>query len=135
VLNIMGGLIVCMSLQARIVEAIQAAIDRGMSITDIARKAGVTPSAVSQWKDGTIKSLKAESAAGLEDATGYRAAWLSTGKGSKFSNTNWPFLLFNEADYRLLDEYVRQEIEDSIAGKIQRAKMTRGNGSTGRPYT
>jgi transcriptional regulator with XRE-family HTH domain len=131
----MSGLIVLMSLQERIVEAIQAAIGRGMSVADIARKVGVTPSAVSQWKDGTIKSLKAESAAGLEDATGYRAAWLSTGKGQKFANPSWPFSLFNEADYKILDEHVRHEVEELIAGKIQRAKMHRGNGSTGRPYT
>lgn len=54
-----------------------------MSAADIARATGKTPGAVTQWLDGTIKSLKAETAARLEAATGYRATWLVTGKGAK----------------------------------------------------
>lgn len=54
-----------------------------MSAAEIARATGKTPGAVTQWLDGTIKSLKAETAARLEAATGYRATWLVTGKGEK----------------------------------------------------
>lgn len=53
------------------------------SAAEIARATGKTPGAVTQWLDGTIKSLKAETAARLETATGYRATWLVTGKGEK----------------------------------------------------
>lgn len=120
-----------MSLQERIKEAIQAAIDRGATIGDIAKAAGKTPSAVSQWKSGTIKSLKADSAAGLERITGYRSAWLITGKGDKFAGAMWPFTLFSAEEFAMLDERTRQDIEDSIAGKIQRAKRQLGNGTTG----
>lgn len=56
--------------------------------TDIAAVVGVTPSAVSQWSKGRIKSLKAETAFGLEMATGYRASWLVTGKGPKMTIEN-----------------------------------------------
>lgn len=60
----------------------------GMSAADLARATGKTPGAVTQWLDGSIKSLKADTAARLEVATGFRAAWLVTGKGvKKLGNT------------------------------------------------
>ena len=123
-----------MTLQRRIQEAIRSALEKGKTLADIARECEVSAAAVTQWKDGTTKSLKAESAVGLEVATGYRAMWLVRGKGHKFSGNSWPFELFNEMDYKLLDESARQEIEDSIAGKIQRARMKPGNAPPGRGY-
>ena len=53
------------------------------SPADIARATKRTESAVSQWLDGTTKSLRGETAAMLESATGFRAAWLISGKGPK----------------------------------------------------
>lgn len=67
-----------MTLASRIREAMG-----GKSPADIARATKKTESAVSQWLDGTTKSLRADTAAMLEAATGYRAAWISTGKGAK----------------------------------------------------
>jgi transcriptional regulator with XRE-family HTH domain len=124
-----------MTLQSRINEAIQSALDRGMSLGEIARNAGVTASALTQWRTGSTKSLKAKSAEGIESVTGYRAAWLISGKGPKFPDAAWPFDLFTAPDYRMLDDRTRQEIEELIAGKIQRVKLTRGNGSKGRGFT
>jgi len=57
-----------------------------MSAADIARATKKTPGAVTQWLDGTTKSLKAETAAMLQAATGYSASWLATGKGQKKPN-------------------------------------------------
>lgn len=57
---------------------------------DIARATKKTESAVSQWLDGTTKSLKGETAAMLEVATGYRAAWITTGKGTKKADSVQP---------------------------------------------
>ena len=54
-----------------------------LSAADLARATKKTPGAVTQWLDGTIKSLKAETANMMELATGYRAMWLVTGKGPK----------------------------------------------------
>lgn len=54
-----------------------------MSPAELARRAKVTPGAVTQWLDGTTKSLRGEKAAQLEVATGYRATWLATGSGPK----------------------------------------------------
>jgi phage repressor protein C with HTH and peptisase S24 domain len=68
-------------------ERIREAMGR-MSPADVARAAEVTPAAVTQWLDGTTKSLRAETAAKLEHATGYLASWIVTGKGPKRSTTN-----------------------------------------------
>lgn len=59
-----------------------------MSAADIARATKKTPGAVTQWLDGTTKSLKAETAAMLQAATGYSASWLATGKGPKKASGN-----------------------------------------------
>lgn len=124
-----------MTLQARIREAVEATLARGLSLADIAKQAHVTQSALTQWMNGSTKSLKAASAAALEAVTGYRATWLSSGKGPKLAGSGWPFVLFTEDEFMMLDEATRQDIEDTIAGKIQRARMKLGNGTTGRPFT
>lgn len=69
-----------MTLADRIKEAMDFA---GMSAADLARATKRTPGAVTQWLDGSTKSLKADTANMIESATGYRSAWLVTGKGSK----------------------------------------------------
>lgn len=71
-----------MSLADRIKEAMGE-----KSPADIARATGITPGAVSQWLDGQTKSLKAETAALLESATGYRAGWIATGRGERRIHT------------------------------------------------
>lgn len=69
-----------MTLKDRIKEAMDAA---ELSAADLARKTGKTAGAVSQWLDGTTKTIKGDTAAAIEAATGYRGAWLATGKGTK----------------------------------------------------
>ncbi len=71
-----------MNLSDRIREAIQHS---GKSQAQIATDTGKSPGAVSQWLDGSTKSLRADTAAALERATGYSAAWLVTGKGTKIA--------------------------------------------------
>lgn len=56
-----------------------------MKPAELARATGKTGGAVTQWLDGTIKSLKADTAAKMETATGYNATWLVTGRGEKRS--------------------------------------------------
>lgn len=69
-----------MDLAERIREAIKHS---GKSQAQIATETGKSAGAVTQWVNGTSKSLRAETAAALERATGYRAAWLVTGRGPK----------------------------------------------------
>ncbi|WP_305727746.1 S24 family peptidase [Hydrogenophaga sp.] len=49
-----------------------------------AKETGVSPGAVTQWLDGSTKTLKAETAEAIEAVTGYSWRWLTTGKGQKF---------------------------------------------------
>lgn len=69
-----------MTLSDRIREAMEAS---GKSAAELARATNKTAGSVSQWLDGTIKSIKADTAAALESATGFRSTWLATGKGPK----------------------------------------------------
>lgn len=71
-----------MTLSDRIREAITLS---GKSQAQIATETHKSPGAVSQWVDGRIKSLRADTAEALEKATGVRAAWLVTGRGQKLA--------------------------------------------------
>jgi transcriptional regulator with XRE-family HTH domain len=68
------------TLSERIKEAKESA---GLSNADLARATGRSQGAVTQWLQGSVVSLKADTAAQIERATGYRASWLVTGKGPK----------------------------------------------------
>jgi SOS-response transcriptional repressor LexA len=71
-----------MTLAERIREAINHS---AKSQAQIASETGKSPGAVTQWLDGSTKSLRADTAAALERATGYNAAWLVTGNGTKLA--------------------------------------------------
>lgn len=53
----------------------------GIKQIDLARLAGVSRSAASQWVSGEIIKVSAENIFAIADATGYAARWLATGKG------------------------------------------------------
>ncbi|PZP92650.1 MAG: peptidase S24 [Variovorax paradoxus] len=74
-----------MDLSNRIREAITGS---GKSAASIAREIGVTQSSLSQILNRGVKGIKAETAAALELATGYRMQWLVTGKGPKLLHGN-----------------------------------------------
>lgn len=129
-LNRSSGLIHRMSLQARITEAVNAALAKGLSLADVARVADVTQSALTQWMDGTTKSLKASSAAGLERATGYRAAWLGDGKGRKLldhapvdNSATWSPQA--RASAAMIDKLQSAELRQEVADIIQSAVLDR----------
>lgn len=50
---------------------------------EFARIAKVSRSAVSQWRKGDVKALKALSAANIQERTGYSVRWLILGIGPK----------------------------------------------------
>jgi phage repressor protein C with HTH and peptisase S24 domain len=81
-LNIQAGLITTMQLQDRVREAMEGA---GLKPSELATRTRKSRGAVTQWLDGTIKSLKADTAALIESATGYSSTWLVTGKGEKLA--------------------------------------------------
>ena len=59
--------------------------ETGKSVGDLAGIAGVSSSAVTQWKDGPTKSLKTAPAVKLATATGFNAMWIATGIGPEKS--------------------------------------------------
>lgn len=69
-----------MALKDRIREAMTAA---GLTPADLARATKRTPGAVSQWLDGLTKTVKSDTALSLQNATGFNAVWIATGKGEK----------------------------------------------------
>lgn len=64
----------------RIAEALAST---GLSQTEVARRLKKSKGIVTQWLNGTVKSLKAETAQDLQDLTGYSSGWLATGQGEK----------------------------------------------------
>lgn len=68
------------TLQERIAEIMAAA---NLTVGQIAELTGVSSSAVTQWKDGPTKTIKASPATKLAAKTGYSAIWISTGEGAK----------------------------------------------------
>lgn len=95
-----------MSLQDRIQEIVAA----GFTPSDLARAAGKTAASVTFWLNGQTKSIKGDSAAGIEKLTGYSAAWIATGKGQKMAGT----------PPALLGKPVRAlaEVDDSVEGQV-----------------
>lgn len=61
----------------------EEALESGFTVGQLAKAAGKTSSAVSQWLNGATKAIKAESAIGLQALTGWAATWWATGKGPK----------------------------------------------------
>lgn len=70
----MGG-----SLKERLIEV----ADTLRNDAELARIALVSRSAVSQWRHGDVKELKALSALNIQERTGFSARWLVLGKGPK----------------------------------------------------
>lgn len=68
-----------MALSDRILEIVAA----GYKKSAIARAAGKSAAAVTQWISGETKEIKADSAAGIQAVTGFSAVWIATGKGPK----------------------------------------------------
>lgn len=78
----LDGLIPEMALPERIQEVIKA----GFTRTQIAKAAGKSQGAVTQWLSGDTKELKSDSAAGIQALTGFSAVWLATGKGPRMAS-------------------------------------------------
>lgn len=66
-------------------ERIGAALAAGFTRAQLADAAKKTGAAVSHWQSGLVKSLKADSAAGLAKLTGWNVDWWISGKGPQFS--------------------------------------------------
>lgn len=77
--NALGATLRYMGLRERLVEV----MDSIGNDAELARKAGVSRAAVSDWRSGKIKSLKAITVVNIQERTGYSARWLILGVGTK----------------------------------------------------
>jgi transcriptional regulator with XRE-family HTH domain len=119
-LNGLDALIPSMALHDRIKEAIEGS---KKTRAEIARACGVTNAAVTHWLDGETKSLKAEKALALEQATGYRANWIANGKGPKRladpAEPYWPFTKVPIERYESLDAEDKGYVQRRLLQAIQ----------------
>lgn len=118
------------SLSQRVEEAIEA----GHSVTSLAHAAGTTSAAVSHWRQGRTKSLKAKSAAGLEKLTGWSSAWWATGKGDKAASVrpasptiDWPFRAVERSRVASLDQHSLGMLEHAMLTAIEKAEGLGGS--------
>lgn len=65
---------------------IQEIVAAGYKKAAIARAAGKSAGAVTQWISGETKEIKADSAAGIQKVTGFNAVWIATGQGPKMAD-------------------------------------------------
>lgn len=65
-----------------------AAREAGFSNVQLAKAADVSPGAVSHWFSGNSKKLKAESAIGLAQLTGWNVKWWAEGLGPRDLRTS-----------------------------------------------
>jgi transcriptional regulator with XRE-family HTH domain len=108
-----------MTLADRIDEAIQGS---KKTRADIARACGVTQASVTFWLDGTTKSLKAETALALEQATGYRALWILKGLGPRKVEAvalAWPFPKVPLERIEALDEDDRGYVQKRLLQAVE----------------
>lgn len=66
--------------QARLLRAGPAEENPGYSKSEVARAAGITPGAYTQWIDGTTKSYRADNLLRLADYLNVRIEWLLFGE-------------------------------------------------------
>lgn len=131
VLNRLDGLILGMALKDRIREA----FGKDARPSDIAKATGRSKGAVTQWLSGDIESLKGDTAAKMEAATGYRATWIVTGKGPKLVDqqakpaarrsvfdTVTPDEEALLEDFRILPDEDQAELRAEIARRAEKAK-------------
>lgn len=77
---------------------------------EFARIAKVSRSAVSQWRAGDVKSLKALSALNIQERTGFSARWLVLGIGPK--------KMHNKSDVGVLAHSSEHELSPSAEKKL-----------------
>src|SRR5437762_3042453 len=121
--------------------------DRLIEIADVigndaefARIAKVSRAAVSQWRSGDVKALKALSAVNIQERTGYSVRWLILGIGPKKltgKNDATPQLLDNEQKLTPKDEHkflvvLRAFLDTDEEGRkeiVEAVQAITGNGS------
>lgn len=109
---------------------------------EFARIAKVSRSAVSQWRKGDVKALKAMSAVNIQERTGYSVRWLILGIGPKKLSGKPDMGALPDIRQKLSPEYehnllvvLRSFLDTDDEGRDEITEAVRaitGNGSSGR---
>lgn len=75
-----------------------------LSISELARRIGCTPSTISQWKSGQTTRIRPEHLFKFADATGFEARWIGTGEGPQQTGRADPRVVKLEACYERSDQ-------------------------------
>lgn len=101
-----------------------ARLDADVSQEDLAKAAGLAQSSVTELeRSGQGSAAVTRMARKLN----VDAHWLATGEGDRRNRGQWPFDLFDQADFMLIPREYRERVENELAGEIQRLKK-RPNG-------
>lgn len=115
------------------------------SAAELARQAGVSRAAVSDWRNGSVKTLTAEVASRLAAACNVDAIWVATGRGEPRhgnlaqkdpgaqSPAEWPFLAIDPARYSQLPDAVKRMIEGRALALIDEWEASARVGTTKDP--
>lgn len=109
-----------MSYGKRLEQAIKLA---GSSRTKVAEAVKLTPQAIGQCIRGDTEFLKVDGSAKVAAFLDVDHYWLATGEGSPRPDRAWPFTLFLPSQYKKLDQKLRDQVENELAGAVQRQEM------------
>ncbi|RBL87879.1 hypothetical protein DDE05_00440 [Streptomyces cavourensis] len=115
------------------------------SAAELARRAGVSRAAVSDWRNGSVKTLTAEVASRLATACNVDAIWVATGRGEPRRDDldrselgarkhgEWPFQAIDPARYALLPDAVKRMIEGRALALIDEWEASARVGTDEKP--
>lgn len=99
-------------------------VETGWSNAELARRAGTSRSAPTDWLKDAVTHLSSAVASSLSRQTPFCATWLATGEGPVYkseapSNEPWPFTAFTREQFNSLPERVQGRVEQAALTVIQ----------------
>lgn len=108
-------------------DRLATAMGESISAKQLADALKVSYQAVKKVIEGKSAAFTAENNSKAAKFLQISSDWLATGEGEMRpgpDKSSWPFSLFPQEDYYKLDKKYREEIENTLAGAIQRIKQT-----------
>ncbi|MBC7201911.1 MAG: helix-turn-helix transcriptional regulator [Pusillimonas sp.] len=98
--------------------------EMGWSNAELARRAGTSRTAPTDWLKDTVTHLSSAVASNLSRQTPFCATWLATGEGpvhksDATTNEPWPFTAFTKEKFDSLPERVQGRVEQAALAVIQ----------------
>lgn len=109
--------------------------EMGWSNAELARQAGTSRTAPTDWLKGEVGELSSSVAQRLSLKTPFSAMWLATGAGpmyqgdSRAEQLSWPFTKVTLDRVLALSESARTEIEEDLLYSIEKAER-KASGAT-----